>query len=223
MRNVIIIGNSGAARECYALFLLVPLVNPTCLTMFRFKGFLSHKSHAGDLRELTHLQLGSDTNYAPQPGDAFIIGIAEPALRQECYLEMKARGGDFFNLISPWAGVQADTVLGEGNVIGHSCIFSCNVRLGNANYLNGGVRLGHDVTVGDYNFWGPDSMALGSATVGSGNRIGVRSVLLEKSRVGNGNNIAPGSFIYKGCRNNARMAGNPALKIGDMTTDATPC
>ena len=213
MQRIIIIGNSGAARECYELLQLVMVLNPTCMTTIAFKGFLSHKGYAGNLGQLAHMQIGSDEDYVPQSEDAFVIGIADPALRRECFMEVQTKGGRLFNLISPWGGLSQDTTLGEGNIIGHGCAFSCNVRLGDGNYLNGGIRLGHDAIIGDFNFLGPETILLGGASVGSGNQIGVRSVLIERCRVGNNNRIAPGSFVYKGCGDKRILAGNPALSI----------
>ena len=36
------------------------------------------------------------------------------------------------------------------------------------------------------------------------------------SKIGDNNKIAPLSAVYKGCKNNCYMAGNPALKIGSI-------
>jgi len=36
---------------------------------------------------------------------------------------------------------------------------------------------------------------------------------LSGAKIGNDNTIAPGAFVYKGCRDNRLLAGNPALDI----------
>ena len=57
---------------------------------------------------------------------------------------------------------------------------------------------------------------LGNVKVGNNNTIGANVILLPNSKVGNNNDIAPLSAVYKGCKNNCYMQGNPALKIGEV-------
>lgn len=213
MESVIIIGNSGAARECHQLFQDCWWASSTLRVNSIFKGFLSYKGFAGSLGALAHLELGDMDSYAIQPNDRFIIGIGKPELRRAVFDAMRARNAVFMNLISPWSYCPPDCALGEANIINSTCNFSGNTRIGNGNYFNGGVRLGHDVNIGDFNFFAPSTTILGGATVGDANMFAVQSVLLELGRVGSGNHIHPGAVLYKGCRDNCRMAGNPALKI----------
>lgn len=214
MNTLIIIGNSGAARECYQMFNDICACTPLLRGKYTFKGFLSHQGYAGNLGGLASFDLGSDEVYQPLPEDNFIAGIGQPELRKVAYERMKGKNGVFINLISPWVYLPLDVTLGAGNIIRAGCSFSCDVSIGNNNFFNGGVIIAHDVTIGDNNFFGPDSMILGGAKIGDDNSFAVRSVVLERGKVGNGNLIAPGAILYKGCKDNCRMAGNPALKIG---------
>lgn len=215
MQHIIIIGNSGAAHECHQLFTDCWWHSPSFRFSTMFKGFLSYKGYVGNLGELSFLALGDMDTYELQPHDRFIIGIGNPALRCEIYTAMKKRGASFLNLISPWSYIPGDFKMGEGNIINSSCNFSCGSVIGNANYFNGGVRLGHDVHIGNFNFFGPSTTVLGGANVGDGNIIAVQSTLLERSHIGDHNHLHPASVIFKGCGNDCRMAGNPALKMAD--------
>jgi carbonic anhydrase/acetyltransferase-like protein (isoleucine patch superfamily) len=208
-RHVVIIGNAGAARECHWLLGEVVPHEPD----LTFKGFLSFEGYAGDLRGLSHLQLGNDDDYTAAPGDIFVIGIGLPSLRAKAWAKWKTRGATFINLIHPACFITKDIGLGEGNIITPACSFSCNVTVGNANYFNGGVVVGHDAHIGDANYFGTYSMIAGNAVVGSRNSFGVGSVALERAKIGNDNTIAPGAYVYKGCRNGRLMAGNPAFDI----------
>jgi sugar O-acyltransferase (sialic acid O-acetyltransferase NeuD family) len=208
-RHVVIIGNSGAARECHWLLGEVAQREPD----LAFKGFLAFEGYAGDLRGLSHLQMGNDDDYAAAPGDVFAIGIGLPALRQKAFDKWKQRGAAFINLIHPSVTVLPEAQMGEANTINSGSFLSWGTIIGNANHLNGGITLGHDVVVGDANFFAPDALVLGEVRIGSRNSFGVRSTVLAKARIGNDNTIAPGAFIYKGCRDNAIMAGNPACDI----------
>ncbi len=209
MRNVVIIGNSGAARECRWLLGEIVAREPD----LAFKGFLAFEGYPGNLRGLAHHQLGNDDDYAPEPGDVFVIGIGDPHLRQKAFAKWKGRGAAFINLIHPFTTVPPGTRMGEANIIGYACFLSCDVAIGDANYLNGDITLGHDVTVGNANFFAPCCMALGEVRIGSRNSFGVRSIALPKAKIGNDNTIAPGAYVFKGCRDGCLMAGNPALNM----------
>jgi len=206
-QNLVIIGNSSAARECYWLAHVI------LGDALRFKGFLAFENCKGNLGKLANLELGNDDDYACAPDDVFVLGIGSPDLRLKAFAKWKERGARFINLIHPITHIPDDTEMGEANIVTHGCHFSCDVRLGNANYLNGSVVLGHDVVVGDGNFFGLFSIVLGKAVIGSGNSFGVHSSVLAKAKIGNNNIIAPGAFIYKGCRDGCLMAGNPAMNI----------
>lgn len=206
-QRIVIIGNSSSARECYWA------ARDMLGDVFHFKGFLAFEGFAGKLRELAEYELGTDESFTPAPGDTFIIGIGKPALRHKAYAKWKARGARFLNLIHPWSYIPPITQLGEANIIAQACHFSCNVTIGNANYFNGNVVLGHDVHIGEANFFGAFSLVLGDARIGSQNAFGVRSTVLPSATIGEGNTIAPGAFIYKGCGDGCLMAGNPALRM----------
>lgn len=211
--EIVIIGNSGAARECYQLWMDCMWASPSLRFSSQFKGFLSYKGYEGTLGEIAHLSLGDMDEYEVADQDRFVIGIASPAIRESVFTSMKKKGAVFLNLISPWSYVPESFQMGEGNIINSHCNFSGGSSVGNANYFNGGVRLGHDVRIGDFNFFGPSTTALGGVIIGNRNTMAVQSVLLEGARIGDANHIHPASVLFKGCRNNCRMAGNPALPV----------
>lgn len=211
-KRLVIIGNSGAARECYWLA-------RDCMDAgadIEFKGFLSFEGHQGELRELSDYFLGMDDAYTSTPDDVFVIGIGLPALRRKAFLKWKSRGARFVNLIHPRAQLIGSISLGQANILSCDSYISCNVTIGDANYLNGSVVIGHDTIIGNYNFFAPFSIILGTAAVGSGNTFGVHSVLFAHGRIGDNNRIIPGSYVYKGCGNAKVMMGNPALIMGNV-------
>ena len=213
MADIIIIGNSGAARECHALFQEMLCAAPGLQYLYKFKGFLSWQNYSGNLKGHNAQLLGDAETYPISNNDLFVIGIAAPALRRAVYENLKKRGASFLTLIHPWSEISPEATIGEGNIFQRGSTVYCDSIVGNANYFNGAINLAHDVTIGDYNFIGPASLILGGCTVGNENSIGVHSVLLPKASIGNSNIIAPGSIVYKGCKDNCRLAGNPALDI----------
>lgn len=209
MQQVVIIGNSGAARECYWLLREVMQARSD----LAFRGFLSFGGFAGNLRDLSSLALGDDDGYNPSEDDVFVIGIGQPALREKAFCKWKGRGALFLTLVHPSVHLAENTVLGEGNILASGTYVSCDTILGNANYFNGRAVVGHDACIGNYNFFGTYFQALGEARIGDGNSFGVNSVVMPGAKIGHNNTIAPGAYIYKGCGNNCLMAGNPALNV----------
>ena len=214
MPQVIIVGNSGAARECYWLLQDMIQATPGLRNIYKFRGFLSWKHHVADLKSMSSWLLGDADDYVIHPDDVFVIGMGDPALRKAVFESFKKRGASFLTLIHPWSDINSTAQLGEGNIFQRGSTVYCDSVIGNANYFNGAVNVAHDVQIGDYNFFGPFSLLLGECHIGSGNMLSTQTTILPKARVGDGNLIAPGSFVYKGCKNNCRMAGNPALKVG---------
>lgn len=208
-KRLVIIGNAGAARECY--WLVRDIIEQT--SDLELKGFLAFEGNPGNLCELAEYSMGSDEEYRAEQGDVFAIGIGLPALRLKAFRKWKERGAQFVNLIHPTVRLIGEVSLGEANILACASCISCNTSIGDANYLNGSVVIGHDVHIGDANFFGPFSMVLGNAAVGTANSFGVRAVAMDKAVIGDSNIIAPGAYVYKGCGNGCRMHGNPALNI----------
>ena len=216
MEDIVIIGNSGAARECHQLLYDSVWNSPSLRYSVRFKGFLSYGHYEADLGDLGSFFMGDLEDFEIAESQRFVIGVGAPDLRRKIFEELKGRGAKFFNLISPWSYLPPGCELGDGNIINSSCNFSGATRVGDGNYFNGQVRVGHDVTIGSFNFFAPCVTILGAARVGDGNLFAVQSVLLDRGKVGDNNHIAPGSIVYKGCSSHCRMGGNPALKIDDL-------
>lgn len=208
-KNIIILGNSGSARECYVNLKAMISVNNS----LKFKGFLSFEGYEADLKNLSKYFLGSDDDYTYDDNDYVIIGLGNPNLREKAYKKLKAKNVKFINLIHPKANLDETFEIGEANIITTDCFFSCNTRIGNGNYFNGFTNAGHDVQIGDFNFFGPHVHFLGNSVIGNKNSIGTMSVILPNAKIGNSNKIAPLSAIYKGCKDNCYMLGNPALKV----------
>lgn len=213
MRRLWIIGNSGAARECYWLFRDMLSADAKLEKTCEFAGFLAWRGYASNLKTLAEFFRGEALDYMPTLEDVFAIGVGAPQLRSDIWLTMKERGAKFFTLVHPWSDIAPSAIIGEANIFQRASTVFCDAVIGNANYLNGAVNISHDVKLGDANFLGPYALALGGSQIGSRNLLSVRTTLLPGARIGDDNIITPGSFVYKGCGNHRRLTGNPALPV----------
>lgn len=209
MKKIFVVGGCGFAKECYRSINWCSEADGT----IQFGGFLGHKGYVPDLGQLQHFFLGEVLEYDFKDDEYVVIGSGEPYLRKEIYEDLKSRGVNFYNLIPPGVRLNKNVCYGEANIFVVPFAPSVDVKIGNGNIFNCDVFVGHDVEIGDFNFFGPKSILLGYVKVGDLNSIGTNAVLLPKCKIGNENKIAPLSAVYKGCKDNCYMIGNPALKV----------
>lgn len=212
MKKIYIVGGDGFARECYLYLLWMSQANPE----IQFGGFLGHGGygHTVNYLNLQDFYLGEVADHKFHINEYAVIGAGYPELREKIYKELKQRNINMFNLVAPYVYINPTVDVGEGNVFVAPFTPGPNVKIGNGNVFNGHVIVGHDAEIGDFNFLGGHTQILGGCKIGNANKVGVASVFLPKSKIGNNNVIAPLSAIYKGCKNNCYMQGNPALKVG---------
>lgn len=219
MQAVYIVGNSGAARECYWLLRDVMEANGDWNSQYFFAGFFSWHNYQGDLKELAGFFLGSFEDHCVSENESFIIGVGSPRLRKEVYEYIQERKGKLPNLIHPWTSICPSAKLGDGNILQRGSTLYANAEIGNGNYLNGASNISHDASIGDFNFLAPYAIVLGAARIGNQNHLGPHVVILPHAVLGDCNSLAPGSALYKGYGDGCRLAGAPALKIGDFNGD----
>ena len=211
MKKVFIVGGDGFARECHSNLNVMKRDDPS----IEFGGFLGHGGygHTVNYKHLQEFYLGEESDHTFKEDEYVIIGAGYPDLRRKIYNDLKKRNVRFFNLILGKYG--SSVTFGEANISVYTSL-TVNTKIGNGNVFNGAVIVGHDTEIGDFNFFGPRSSVLGTVKIGNDNIIGTNAVILPHAKIGNNNKIAPLSAVYKGCRNNCYMLGNPALKVGEI-------
>lgn len=213
MKTIYIVGGDGFARECYTILKTLPNYNKEII----FGGFLGHGGYGKtvDYKTYQYLYIGEVSEHIFEEDEYVVIGAGYPTLRKKIYDELKVRDIKFFNLITPDCFIGDSVAIGEANIILSSSLTS-DIKIGNGNVFNSSVIVGHDCQIEDLNFFGPRSQILGNAKIGNSNQIGANAILLPKAKIGDNNIIAPLSAVYKGCKNNCYMSGNPALKTGQV-------
>lgn len=211
MKKVFIVGGDGFARECHSNLNVMKRDDPS----IEFGGFLGHGGygHTVNYKHLQEFYLGEESDHTFKDDEYVIIGAGYPDLRRKIYNDLKKRNVRFFNLILGTYG--SSVTFGEANISVYTSL-TVNTKIGDGNVFNGAVIVGHDTEIGDFNFFGPRSSVLGTVKIGNDNIIGTNAVILPHAKIGNNNKVAPLSAVYKGCRHNCYMLGNPALKVGEI-------
>lgn len=208
MKDLVILGASGLAREVYDLANL-------CYghdSEFRIKGFLS--DNPSNIEQLGYPPvLGSIDNYSVQPDDVFFCGIGDVYSKKRTVEIILGKGGKFISLIHPTAIISPSSRIGTGVAVKAFCVISNNVIIEDYTYLQSSVIAGHDVHIGKYcqinsfSFFAGFTRIHDQVTVNAGARFVQNAVAEERSVIG------MGSVVLKRVKTGTTVFGSPAKVI----------
>lgn len=209
-REIAIYGAGGYGRE---IACLLQKIN-TRQSTWKFIGFFDDS-----------VPVGTDITYGKVLGNLDVLNawnrtldvvfaISNSGVLQTLYRKISNPLLSFPNIIDP------DTVfldknslkMGQGNIIGAFCCFSCNNTLGNFNILNGSISFGHDARIGDFNILNPETRLSGGVNVGNANFFGLRSAVLQYLNIGDNTSVGAGSIIMRNTKDGYLYMGVPAKK-----------
>lgn len=211
MRNLIIIGVGGFAREIY----WHAQKSVGYGVDWQIKGFLDGdvKLSAAEYELLPDKVLGDVDNYEICADDVFTCAVGTPKARKVLSEKILARGGEFINIISDLAYIMPTVELGRGVIIApHVCIGD-KAKLDDFVAVNAQVIIGHDAQIGKYSCVMPQTNVAGKCFVGSEVFIGIGAIILPKAKVGDGATVGAGSVVLKKVRAGVKVFGNPAIEI----------
>lgn len=213
-KRLFVVGGNGLAKECVQYIRWNIMVGAN----IELGGLVGHNGYVVDFGEdLNKLFVGDLSTMKFGPDDYCIIGAGYPELRRKIYFDIKKYGGKLDNLCDPSCSIPDGIDIGEGNIILSTPLTGyTGIKIGNGNLFNGNIVVGHDSQIGDFNFFGPSTHILGGVKIGNDNIVGTNAVLLAHAKIGNNNKIAPLSCVYRGCKDNCYMLGNPAEKVGTV-------
>ena len=211
MKNLIIIGIGGFAREVYwhAQKSIGYGVD------WQRKGFLDGdiKLAAAEYELLPDKVLGDVNSYEICADDVFTCAVGTPKARRILSEKILARGGQFINVISTLAYIMPTVKLGRGLIIApHTCIGD-RARLDDFVATNALTIIGHDAQIGEFSCIMPHANVAGKCKIGSEVFIGSGAIILPKAKVGDGATVGAGSVVLKRVRAGATVFGNPAIEI----------
>jgi sugar O-acyltransferase (sialic acid O-acetyltransferase NeuD family) len=153
--------------------------------------------------------------YFSNNGNAFTIGIGNPALRYKMYKKFTALNGRLTSVISPKAFIGSFEVsLGEGCNVLDGATFSNTASAGMACIVYYNAIITHDCSLGDFCQMSPGATLLGGAKVNDFTIIGSNATILPKILVGKHAVIGAASVVTKDVPDYALMIGNPAKHSG---------
>lgn len=208
MKNLVIIGAGGFAREIY------DLAN-TCyhgIENFSVKGFLS--DGPSNIESMGYPPvLSTVVDYAIEDGDVFFCAIGKLADRRKTVEIILRKGGNFINLIHPTAVISPSVCLGIGVGIKAFCVLASDVSVGDFTFLQSSVIMGHDVQIGRYcqvnsfAFFAGYSKVNDLVSVNAGAKL-IQNVVVEENAV-----VGMGSVVINKVKSGTTVFGIPARRI----------
>ena len=211
MKNLIIIGVGGFAREVYwhAQKSIGYGVD------WQIKGFLDGdiKLAAEDYELLPAKVLGDVASYEICADDVFTCAVGTPHARKILVEKISARGAEFINLVSNLAYVMPTVKLGRGVIIAPYVNIRDRAELDDFAAVNDVVIIGHDAQIGKFSCVMPHANIAGKSKIGAEVFIGSGAIILPKAKVGDGATVGAGSVVLKKVRAGAKVFGNPAVEF----------
>lgn len=205
MKDLIIVGAGGFGREALYIAKDINKVEPT----WNILGFIDDNQSALDGIPCDYKIIGTISDWQPQPGQYFAMGVASPKAKEALATKLKARGAEFATLISPYARIWDFFKCGEGCVISGS--IGDNVTLGNFVHIAGSM-IGQDTVIEDYSTTtGYTNIA--TAHIGKRVFVGSHAAVIGHKKVGDDAMIAAGSIVFNNVKPGTKVMGYPAKKI----------
>ena len=213
MKNLIIVGVGGFAREVYWHAQTSHGFN----TEWTIKGFLDGdvKLAAEEYKKLPENVpvLGDVDNYKICPDDVFACAVGTPQARKKLVEKILNRGGEFINLIHRNCYVIPSAKIGRGVIISVYSTLSDLVEVEDFVAVNSETCLGHDVKVGKYTCIMSHVEIGGETKIGEEVFIGSQVEILPHSKIGDGAFVGAGSVVLKKVRAGKKVFGNPAFEF----------
>ena len=211
MKNLIIIGVGGFAREIYWHAQTARGFG----VEWRIKGFLDGdiKLAAADYELLPAEVLGDVDSYQICADDVFTCAVGTPHARKILAEKILSRGGEFINLISTLAYVMPTVKFGRGVIICPHVNIGDRAELGDFVAVNDISTIGHDAQIGEFSCVMPHATISGKCKIGAEVLIGSGAILLPKAKVGDGATVGAGAVVLKKVRAGAKVFGIPAIEI----------
>ncbi len=207
MKDIIIYGSGGLAKEAVELIEDINKVEPT----WKIKGYIDDTKsesdeYVGDYKILGPqevLKNVSDSTY-------IVIAISDPSAKKQIYKSIQKYNLKYATLIHPKAKIAKSAVIGEGCIIGIDCIVSVNVFIGNHVFLNMKTVVGHDSRIDDFSSCFVNCIIAGNVTVNKGALLGSGCIIMEKKEVGERAKVSMGSIVNFDIEENTVVMSRPS-------------
>ncbi|MFK5982672.1 MAG: NeuD/PglB/VioB family sugar acetyltransferase [Flavobacteriaceae bacterium] len=209
MKNVVIVGSSGLAKE---MAFLLDDINRSKQT-WNFLGFVDE--NIGIAVGKYQVIMNDDTLLNYNEPLSVVIGVGFPVLLKKLANKFKVNKDLLFpNIIHPNCIGDWDRInLGEGNVLTAGNIFTTDIQIGSFNIFNLNGTVGHDSIIGNYNVFNPTNNISGEVKINNQVLVGTGTQVLQQLEIVSNVIIGAGAVVTKNITESGVYVGSPAKKI----------
>jgi len=153
-----------------------------------------------------------------------LMGVIKPKTKKIVYEFFKGKFNvdfeDYDDLIHPSCVISRTVSMGFGLQVGPLSMLAPFSEIGNLNFINRAVTIGHHTKTGDFCTFNPGCNIAGCCNIGNGVEIGMGANILEHIAIGDNSIIGAGSVVTKSVPANVVVYGVPA-KVQDDTSIQT--
>ncbi len=212
MKQLVIVGSGGFAREVLWLLEEINKEAPTGQAPYDLLGFITNTDE-------THLQglpvLGDDQwafdNLAKSVW--FVLAIGNSELRAKLALDYLQSGLRPARLVHPSVHMSDEVQLGGGVVICAGAVLTTNIVIGEFALININATIGHDAVLGDFTTVHPGANINGHVEIGDMSEIGSGAVILPQTKIGDSVIVGAGAVVTKPLPESGTYIGVPANRV----------
>lgn len=210
MKDIVIVGTSGFAREIEQLVHDVNAKEPT----WRLVGFLDddREKHGNTVHGLPIL--GGVAWTASNPTIGTVVAIGAPASRRRVVRALGEAGSpEFPLLVHPSAVVGRHVRIGPGSIVCAGTTLTTDISIGAHVIMNLHCTNGHDVIVEDFVTMAPGVNISGNVTIEEGSDLGTNSAVTQGQKIGRWSVLGAGTVVVRDVEANVTAVGVPARTI----------
>jgi sugar O-acyltransferase (sialic acid O-acetyltransferase NeuD family) len=210
MKNLILLGAGGHCLSC------IDVIRAT--GKFNIVGILGVASEVGSkVSSIGVVGTDADIKKYVKRGCCFLVTVGHMgngALRAKLYHAVEKLGGIFATVISPYAHVSQDVVIGKGTIVMHGVFINAGAQISAQVILNTSCVIEHGAKVGENVHISTGAIINGDVTVEEGVFFGSNAVSKQ------GSTIPSKSFVKAG---RVYVGGMPRRKVCFLTVVYPGC
>ncbi|WP_433532687.1 acetyltransferase [Micromonospora sp. CA-263727] len=212
MRDLVIVGAGGFARETAAAVRAVNEVRPT----WRLRGFLDDDPALHGTERAGLPILGAIDGLVELPGTAAVVCVGNPgdyAARQRIVQRLGLPAERYATIVHPAADVGAGSSLGPGTVLLAGVVLTADVTVGAHVAVMPQVVLTHDDRVADHVTLASGVRVGGGVVLHTGAYLGAGALIREAVTVGEWSLVGMGSVVVCDVPSGEVWVGSPARRL----------
>lgn len=211
MRDLVIIGAGGHAREQLDLVAAINRVAPT----YEVLGFLVDPPYAAPGDRVRGLPVLGNIEWLSGRGGTVevVCGIGDPATRCRMVEGAKPLGARFPAIVHPSAVLSESVALGEGAIVSAGVVLSSDVHIGPHAHVNVGASLSHDCVLAEFVSVAPGARLAGCVEAEAGAQLGVGTIVSDRKRIGAWSITGAGAVVVNDVPPNTTVVGVPARVV----------